>query len=98
MQFYEKLDFLMNITNTSNSGLAHKIKLDASHISRLRRGQRSALKDITCLESMAEYFARNCKEAYQRKAVAEALKVNTAISDFVELSEYITKWLIHENK
>ena len=30
MLFYEKLDFLMNITKTSNSALWQKVKLDAS--------------------------------------------------------------------
>ena len=52
MQFYEKLDFLMNITKTSNSALGQKVNLDASYVSRLRKGQRSALKDITCIKSM----------------------------------------------
>ncbi len=36
MTFAEKLDFLMNITQTSNSALAHAATLDASYISRLR--------------------------------------------------------------
>lgn len=52
MQFYEKLDFLMNITRTSNSALGQKVKLDASYISRLRKGQRGALKDIACIKSI----------------------------------------------
>ena len=98
MQFYEKLDFMMKLTNTTNSALSLHIKLDSSHISRLRRGQRSALKDMACIKSMAAYFARNCKEDYQRKAVAESLKISTSIVDSSELSEHITKWLIDEKK
>ncbi len=89
MQFYEKLDFLMNITKTSNSALGQKVKLDASYVSRLRKGQRSALKDFSCIHSMAEYFARNCKEDYQRKAIDEALKIHTHIGDSILLSENI---------
>jgi len=34
MTFAEKLDFLMTITNTSNSLLARNISIDASFISR----------------------------------------------------------------
>lgn len=98
MQFYEKLDFLMNITKTSNSALGQKVKLDASYVSRLRKGQRSALKDFSCIHSMAEYFARNCKEDYQRKAIDEALKIHTHIGDSILLSENIAKWLIDEKK
>ena len=52
---YEKLDFLMNITNTSNA-LAQS-NLDPSHISRLK-GERS--KDEAVPTAMADYFARHC--------------------------------------
>ena len=96
MQFYEKLDFLMKLTNTTNSALSLHIKLDSSHISRIRRGKRSALKDITCIKSMAAYFARNCKEEYQRKALVETLKLIDVGAKSDELSEHITKWLIDE--
>lgn len=96
MQFHEKLDFLMKLTNTTNSALSLQIKLDSSHISRLRRGQRGALKDTACIKSIGAYFARNCKEEYQRKTIAETLKLSAAVADSSKLSEYITKWLIDE--
>ena len=98
MLFYEKLDFLMNITKTSNSALGHKVKLDASYVSRLRKGQRSALKNIACIKSMASYFARNCKEEYQRKTIFEALKISNFDVNSTELSEHIAKWLIDGKK
>lgn len=98
MQFYEKLDFLMNVTKTSNSALGQKVKLDSSYVSRLRKGQRSALKDIACIKSMAEYFARNCKEDYQRKAIAEALKISTTLDDSSGFSAHIAKWLVEGKK
>ncbi|MGE4275623.1 MAG: hypothetical protein AB7E30_00435, partial [Lawsonibacter sp.] len=90
MEFCEKLDFLMRLTNSTNSALSLYVKLDASHISRLRRGQRGALKDIACIQSMATYFASNCKEDYQRKALAEALHI---ISESDALSRHIANWL-----
>ena len=98
MQFFEKLDFLMNITNTSNSALGQKIKLDPSHISRLRRGQRNATKDEAVINKMADYFARHCVSDYQRKALLDILKINMAAFDINELSASIEKWLKNEKK
>ena len=54
----------MDITRTTNSALGHRVKLDPSYISRLRRGQRNAVKDEGILGSMAEYFARNFASDY----------------------------------
>lgn len=96
MQFYQKLDFLMNITNTSNSVLGQKLKLDPSYISRLRRGQRNALKDENIIASMAEYFAHYCIADYQLKSISDALNISKAILNSSELQPSIAKWLINE--
>ena len=40
MKFSEKLNFLLNLTNTPNNMLAKHLSLDPSYISRLRRGDR----------------------------------------------------------
>ena len=48
MRFSEKLDYLMKVTNTTNSALASSTSLDASYISRLRRGVRNLLRMKTC--------------------------------------------------
>lgn len=96
MQFYEKLDFLMKLTNTTNSALSLYIKIDSSHISRLRRGQRNAPKDEVVINRMADYFARHCESDYQRKAFLDTLKISMTIFDTNELSAYIEKWLKNE--
>lgn len=96
MQFYQKLDFLMNITKTSNSALGQKVRLDASHISRLRRGQRNAIKDEAIITAMADYFARHCTADYQRKALSDTLRINVATLDTSEFPTYIAKWLSNE--
>lgn len=98
MQFSEKLDFLMNVTNTSNSALALNIKLDPSHISRLRRGERSALKNESCIQAMAVYFARHCEQDYQKKAILEALDHSAFLSEDGRLSALIAKWLSAGNR
>jgi hypothetical protein len=96
LQFSEKLDFLMNITNTSNSALGQKVKIDPSHISRLRRGQRKAIKDEAVITKMADYFARHCVSEYQSKALLDALKVSMDSYDIDVLGKLIAKWLIDE--
>lgn len=98
MQFYEKLDFIMNITNTTNSALSLYVSLDASHISRLRRGKRSAVKDENSLRLMAEYFSRRCTDDYQRKALADMLGIDFHSLDTTNSSQFILRWLMDEKK
>ena len=62
MNFNEKLDLLMSVTNTSNSSLAHRISLDASYISRLRRGLRKPPKNADYLLAMADCFSNQSSE------------------------------------
>lgn len=96
LKFSEKLNFLMNITNTSNSALGQKVKLDPSHISRIRRGQRNTPKDEAVITKMADYFARHCESDYQRKSLLDTLKINMVVFDTNELSALIAKWLSNE--
>lgn len=74
MRFADKLELLMNITNTSNSRLARHVSLDASFVSRLRRGERSPAHGVSYIQAMSYYFARGCQADYQRVALAEAIR------------------------
>ena len=96
MEFCEKLDLLMNVTGTTNSALAHGVKLDASHISRLRRGQRRALKDKASIAAISSYFARRCGESYRRKAIFDAMGLVRDIPDIDEFAARITGWLVDD--
>ena len=96
MQFFEKLDFLMKLSNTTNSALAMQVNLDPSHISRLRRGKRNPVRDENCLKAMADCFARRCADAYQRKALADMLGPDPLTAEEIPLSQSILKWLIDE--
>lgn len=93
MEFCEKLDFLMKLTNTTNSALALYTKLDPSHISRLRRGQRNSLRNTGTIQLMAAYFARNVKADYQRKALADVVKAGSLATDQAEFSAAVAAWL-----
>lgn len=76
MNFAEKLDFLMNITKTSNNALARGLLIDASTISRLRRGIRPPACNATYIEPMANYFAHALQNQYQKTALHEVIKKN----------------------
>ena len=65
--FSEKLNFLMEITNVHNNKLATAVKVDASHISRLRHGTRRLPKNQNYLMPMVLYFSRQIKLGYQKR-------------------------------
>jgi len=96
MMFCEKLDSLMKITGTSNSALALYVRLDPSHISRLRHGQRGPIRDGACIDAMAAYFARRCRADYQRNALRE-LMYGSAAGDEADLRGQIAVWLTDGN-
>lgn len=98
MRFSEKLDLLMNITKTSNSALAHAVRLDASYISRLRSGKRLMPRDKGVVQSMAACFARRCAEGYQKKAVKDTLGLPRFPEDGFRLTEEISGWLLKQEK
>ncbi|NLE89510.1 MAG: transcriptional regulator [Dehalococcoidales bacterium] len=95
MTFAEKLDLLMNITRTSNSMLARSIALDASFISRLRRGVRTPVENAGYLPLIARYFSRNCTSDYQKAALAEAMKNPLILNaDWsTDTEKLLLKWL-----
>ncbi|MGH4117386.1 transcriptional regulator [Clostridium sp.] len=99
MTFSEKLNLLMNITNTINSSLAHTIALDPSFISRLRQGVRTPSKNQNYVKSISSYFARNCNLDYQKVALCQALKIppNSLPTNNEKKTEIINKWLIEDN-
>ncbi|NLX02744.1 MAG: transcriptional regulator [Syntrophomonadaceae bacterium] len=95
MTFGEKLDFIMNITSTTNSVLARAISIDPSLVSRLRRGDRTPSKNQNYIRAMAEYFARNCTTEYQKAALTEMLQKDLPINNN-ELTALIDAWFLEE--
>ncbi|MGN0244584.1 MAG: hypothetical protein ACI4DK_01315 [Lachnospiraceae bacterium] len=74
MQFSNKLNFLMNITNTSNKELAEGISVDRSLISLLRSGKRKTPRNQDHIMHMASFFAKRCSADFQFHALAEMLE------------------------
>ena len=73
MQFSEKIIFLMNLSQVSNTELAHSIGINPSQISHMRRGTRVPSKRTPYFSDMAQFFANKLTEEYQRFALAETL-------------------------
>lgn len=93
MQFYEKLVFMMNLTQISNRELAQAVHIDPAVISRLRTGKRGLPRNTKTLRSMAQFFGSRCVTEYQRRALSEMTGVKrliTAKQD--QLSEFIFCW------
>lgn len=99
MNINEKIDLLMRLTKTTNSAMARFTAMDASHLSRLRRGERSVAPGAAYLSRMAVYFARHCKEDYQRRTLNDLVKLPPDSLDTVEqLTNALEGWLNQEDQ
>ncbi|MDC7286332.1 hypothetical protein NXH76_00820 [Blautia schinkii] len=93
MQFYEKLIFMMNLTQTSNRELAQAIHIDPAVISRLRTGKRGLPRNTKILRNMAQFFAGRCTTEYQRRALSEMTGIKRMITaKHDQLSEFLYCW------
>lgn len=95
MDFKDKLDFLMKLTNTSNSLLARHIAMDPSFVSRLRSGTRRPSKNEDYIEPISKFLAKRCTEDYQREGLFDALGVGhrSGLTDSSSINELIMAWL-----
>lgn len=98
MQLYEKLTFIMGLTQTSNRVLARELQVDPSLISRLRTGSRGIPRNREYLKIMAHFFAKRCTTRYQRQALFEMLGINQSITMKTDqLSEILYYWLLGDS-
>lgn len=99
MDFSQKLDFMMNLTKTTNIMLARHISLDASHISRLRTGSRRPAKNADYIRSMAAYFAKHCRGREQLEVITATInKTTEANGEMMKPEELIRFWLCAEEQ
>ena len=98
MQFYEKLIFMLNLTQSTNRMLAQELQVDPSLISRLKTGTRGIPHNRDHMKAMASYFARRCTTEYQRQALSEMLGIKLALTMKKEqLSEILYQGLCGES-
>ena len=90
----KKLNLLMKVTNTSNSSLGRALAFDASYISRIRTGKRGLPKNQPFISPVAAYFARNIRENYQKRTIADAVCPGRSWpEDRSEAVELLATWL-----
>lgn len=95
--FSERLDFLMQLADVQNNSLALAVSLDASYISRLRRGSRKLPENQTYVLPMSCYLARQIKHPHQREALREALELDIAwLDDERRPAAVLCAWLLGE--
>ncbi len=91
--FYEKLNYLMDITGTQNSVLAAAVKMDASHISRLRHGSRVPPKNQNYILPISRFFARNIKDDFQKNVLCGMLHIAEFPKEEETTAKLICAWL-----
>lgn len=96
MQFSDKLNFLMNITQVSNKELAAALHVDRSLISLLRNGKRGLSRRPGQIRKTADFFSLHITAEFQRYALAEMMG-QTAVRAAMpaeELANHLEKWLL----
>lgn len=98
MQFSDKLDFLMRITNTTNKELSQAICVDRSLISLLRTGKRKQPKNREYIRKMSSFLAQRADADFERHAIAEIVGQPSIRSNMPSevLAEHLHNWLIGE--
>lgn len=97
MEFYQKLDLLMNLTSMTNSKLAKTLNVDPSLVSRWRRGRRIPNDFASVVIQIANLSAPRIQYDYQKEELAK--KASLALDSLPEdaVKERIVIWLGTEN-
>ena len=95
MEFKDKLNFLMKITQVSNKELSKAIAVDPSLVSLLRSGKRKPPQNNIHIINMANFFVKKLTNQYQMTALAEAMNISAVKKDLPKelLAKHITSWL-----
>ena len=92
--FSDRLDFLMQLTNTNNSTLARAISFDQSYISKIRSGKRGIPRNHEFFDLAVPYFARNLTTDYQRKAISDVVLGGGPLPENrAQLEKLLDTWL-----
>ena len=73
MKTNEKIDFLMKITDTSNSALGKNINFDSSYISRIRSGKRNVPANGQFLHSLSSFFSEHIRNEVTVKLASDLI-------------------------
>ena len=93
-----KLDLLMKITDTGNTTLGNVVFFDSSYLGRIRAGKRGLPKSQPFIRPIAEYFANNLNDDFQRKIIGELVCDDGMLpSDKNEVQQLIENWLMKDS-
>ncbi len=96
--FAEKLNFLMNLTETSNKELSEALYFDTSYVLKLRTGKMAVQSYDNFIDQSAMYFANRLKSTYQREAAQAILCVGRIWPENPkELKALIAKWMSEDD-
>ena len=95
MEFKDKLNFLMKITDVNGLELANYSGVTKSAISLYRSGKRKMPKSNEILQSFADYFSRKITSEYQKQALAEFSNNEFIINteENITISNAVLSWL-----
>jgi len=97
--FANKLDYLMNLSNTSNAALGRALNFDPSYISRIRSGKRGLPKHLPFLEPAASYFSRKLNRPIQKASLESVVCPGQVWPDEVTESEQLLiSWLSGDHR
>lgn len=92
--FSEKLNFLMNLTETSSKELGEALYFDPSYITKLRTGKAEVQTHDNFIDPAALFFANRLKTAYQIQAAQAIFSVGqTWPDDPKKIKALIAIWL-----
>lgn len=92
MTFSQKLDLLLKLSATSNSVLAHRMRLDPSYISKLRHGSRSLPRNSEHTLNICSFIVSQCTNDFQIKSLCETVNA-AANTPSKELAQKVLNWL-----
>lgn len=92
--FDSKLNFLMKLTNTTNSSLARACSLDNSYISRLRSGKRKLPSKQNYLALIVDYLINRIHKPYQMELLKQAVGLGDDIIDNEDIKTEVKRWLV----
>ena len=98
MKTYEKINLLMNITETTNAKLSKVLAYDPSHISRLRNGTRAVPNKRAFIETFAAYITDKIVEPYQKASLNQLICPNMPWPDTsYGVEALLIRWLYQKD-
>lgn len=97
MTFSQKFDFLLKLSATSNSVLAHRMRLDPSYISKLRHGSRALPRSSEHALKICSFIVSQCVADFQMKSLCETVNISANASS-EDIANKVLDWLYDDGE